>query len=416
MVGFVSFALVVGSLPAAGEPVVYGYLPSWQSLETDVPWDHLTHLGLFAVEVDSSGALINTSSWRSRAPAALLEAEPRGIQVELSLAIFSADLQRAALGTESRRLALADALEREVVAVGAHGVNLDIEFMPTDLREPLVALTEDLKSRGLAVTLALPLVDWSDAYDIAALSEHADGLFIMGYDVHWAGGDAGPVAPLFGSDAWGWISLDWSADDVLALGADPAKVWMGLPLYGRGWSVSDASVVPAPATYGSTGSVTYATAVAEAAVLGRRWDPDSATPWYDAGGGEQVWYDDPLSLTGKMQWALLDRGLGGVGFWALGYDAGDPVLWGLVDQAVAAASALGSDDGTEETADGSDTGSSPSAPNGDGHASFGGAPGRVAGGVPASGCGCSPVGPAVPRGVPLAAAALLLGCASRRRL
>lgn len=414
MTGLLPLLLASASLPAAAEPVVYGYLPSWQSLETDVPWDHLTHLALFAAEVNSSGALTNTSSWRSRAPAALLEAEPRGIQVELSLAIFSADLQRAALGTEARRTALADALEAEVVAVGAHGVNLDIEFMPADLREPLVALTSDLKSRGLTVTLALPLVDWSDAYDYGTLSAISDGLFIMGYDVHWSGGDAGPVAPLYGSDAWGWISLAWSVDDYLDLGADPAKVWMGLPLYGRGWSVSDAGTAPAPATYGSTGSVLYATGVAEAAVYGRRWDPDSVTPWYDAGGGEQVWYDDPISLSRKMEWALLDRGLGGVGFWALGYDEGDPVLWGLVDRAVTAAGASESADGTDGGDEGGDTGQEDEPATLGRDPGFGGPP-SVEGGTPSgSGCGCAPAaaGPGVPRA--LLGLLALLGLARRR--
>ena len=43
---------------------------------------------------------------------------------------------------------------------------------------------------------------------------------------------------------------------------------------------------------------------------------------------------------------MLDRGLGGVGFWALGYDAGDPVLWTVVDNAVAAADADGGESGS----------------------------------------------------------------------
>jgi len=337
-------ALTASAAHAA--PVVYGYLPYWQDPAIDVPWDHITHLGLFAAEVDSAGRLTSTASWRSVAPAALAEADGRGVQVELVLAVFDEDRQRAALGSAASRTALADALEDEVVAVGAEAVNLDIEFMPADLREPLLELVADLKARGLKVTLALPLVDWSDAYDYGALTDISDGLFIMGYDAHWSGGDAGPLAPLYQSDRWGWITLEWAVDDYLELGADPEKVWMGLPLYGRGWSVADAGEVPASTTYSSTGSVTYGAAVAEAATYGRQWDEDSVSPWYDAGGGEQVWYDDTISLSRKMEWAMLDRGLGGVGFWALGYDAGDPVLWTVVDSAVAAAGAGGDDGGS----------------------------------------------------------------------
>ena len=81
-------SLLAASLYALGlahaAPVVYGYLPYWQDPETDVPWDHLTHVGLFAAEVDASGRLTSTSSWRSRAPDVLSEAEGRGIQVNWS--------------------------------------------------------------------------------------------------------------------------------------------------------------------------------------------------------------------------------------------------------------------------------------------------------------------------------------------
>jgi uncharacterized membrane protein YgcG len=421
MISATLLALALSAPPASAAPVVYGYLPYWQQVETDVPWDHITHLGIFAAEVDSGGRLVSTSSWRTRAPLALAEAEPRGIQVELVLAVFDESKQRAALGSASARTALADALEAEVVAVGAHGVNLDIEFMPADLRQPLLDLVTDLKGRGLQVTLALPLIDWSDAYDYGALSSLSDGLFIMGYDAHWSGGDAGPLAPLYVSDTWGWITLEWAVDDYLDLGADPEKVWMGLPLYGRGWSVSDASAVPAPTTYSSTGSVFYDEAIDAAAVHGRQWDADSVSPWYDAGGGEQVWYDDPVSLGLKMEWALLDRGLGGVGFWALGYDVGDPVLWQAVDDTVAAAEST--DDGGGSDGGGSDGGGSDGGGS-DGSGSGGGGSDDGAGGddTAAEGLGSRKPGEGtggcavVPVGGGVGLATLGLVAVARRRL
>jgi hypothetical protein len=88
MVPALLLAVRLTAAPAAAAPVVYGYLPDWQDLDTEVPWDHITHLGLFAAEVDASGTLSATSTWRARAPLALAEAEPRGVQVELVLAVF----------------------------------------------------------------------------------------------------------------------------------------------------------------------------------------------------------------------------------------------------------------------------------------------------------------------------------------
>ena len=104
-------ATALTACAAHAAPVVYGYLPYWQDPEIDVPWDHITHLGLFAAEVDSAGRLTSTASWRSVAPAALAEADGRGVQVELVLAVFDEDRQRAALGSAASRTALADALE-----------------------------------------------------------------------------------------------------------------------------------------------------------------------------------------------------------------------------------------------------------------------------------------------------------------
>ena len=41
------------------------------------------------------------------------------------------------------------------------------------------------------VVVDMPAVDWSDAYDESTLATLSDGLFIMGYDYHYSGGDPG---------------------------------------------------------------------------------------------------------------------------------------------------------------------------------------------------------------------------------
>jgi spore germination protein YaaH len=43
----------------------------------------------------------------------------------------------------------------------------------------------------------------------------------------------------------------------------------------------------------------------------------------------QTYHDDPISLEPKMRLAI-DRGLAGVGIWALGYDRGQPGYWELL--------------------------------------------------------------------------------------
>jgi spore germination protein YaaH len=205
------------------------------------------------------------------------------------------------------------------------------------------------------VWLATPAVDWSDAWDYPALAAASDGLFIMGYAYHYTGGDAGPNAPLTGGDTWSRWALDWSVNDYLSSGAPADKIVLGLPTYGQEWPVADGSAVPADTT-GDGWSVFYAEAVADAAAHGRAYDSASDTPWYSSGGSRQAWYDDSDSLAVKMEWAIGEQGLAGVGFWALGYDENDPALWAAVDAVSHVEAEPDPDDtGATDTSDDTDT-------------------------------------------------------------
>jgi hypothetical protein len=311
--------------------VSYGYLPYWSIEPDEVPWERLSHLAVFSVGVASDGTLTEVSRWTDRAEEAVALGHAAGVRVHLCVTAFDEETQLAVLPDAGRRATLVAALGEQVDAYGADGVNVDFEGVPGELRDELVAFTRELKARVGEVFLATPAVDWSDAWDYAALTAESDGLFVMGYGYHWTGGSPGPNAPLDAGELWSRWTLAWTVDDYLAKGADPARVVMGLPLYGQGWPVADASVVPAEATDDGW-AVVYADAVAEAEAAGRQWEPVSVTPWYAAGASEQVWYDDAASLDEKVRFAV-DAGLGGVGWWAIGYDANDPALWDAVDAA-----------------------------------------------------------------------------------
>ncbi len=339
--------------------VVYGYLPYWEYGPESVPWEHLTHLAVFSVGANADGSLSNLSRWTGRAADAVRLGHAAGVQVELCVTQFDSDTLDSILGSSSARGTLARNLATQVSAFGADGVNVDFEGVRGRQRTNLVTFVRELKAAGVGnVSLATPAVDWNDAWDWAALSDVADGLFIMGYGYHWTGGDPGPNAPLEDGDTWSQWTLSWTVQDMLSGGADPAKIIVGLPLYGQSWPVSSPTTVPGNAT-GSGSSIVYTDAVANAASRGRRWDSDSSTPWY-AGSSSQTWYDDAESVEIKVRWALLDAGVGGFGFWALGYDGNDPDLWDRLDRAVADAAIADTpvDTGTTDTAP-SDTDTTP---------------------------------------------------------
>lgn len=66
----------------------------------------------------------------------------------------------------------------------------------------------------------------------------------------------------------------------------------------------------------------------------RQWSESFSVPWiaYRPSAWRQCWYDDAQSLALKYDF-VLDRGLAGVGMWALGYDGALPELWTELERA-----------------------------------------------------------------------------------
>lgn len=316
--------------PADDRPeiTVYGYWPYWGDPLDTIPWDQLTHVAIFDVTLTEDGSLTDLEHWTDHAADALSLAEPHDVHVHLTVTSFDDDVMRAVLLSEEARQAAVAAIAAQVDAYGAHGVNVDFEGLPLAAKAAFVLFIQELSLEVGEVFLAMPAVDWAGAYDFDQLSQASDGLFLMGYDYHYAGGDPGPVAPLDRSLAWGRYSLAWTVDDYRQFGASDDRLILGLPLYGVDWpTVSTA--VPGTRT-GRGASVLYADAVAQAAIAGRQWNTDSSTPYAFPSDQAQLWYDDDTSLDAKIGYAI-DEGLQGIGFWALTYDNHDDALWATVD-------------------------------------------------------------------------------------
>ncbi len=316
--------------PSAGTEFttwVYGYYATWAGELVDLPWDRLTHVAIFDVQLTASGALAQTSNWTDYAAEAVMLGAPYGVRIHLAVTCFDAATMAQVLDNPGTRVAAADALAQLVSDHGGHGVSVDFEGMGATQSAGLVAFVQELKMRVEDVTVATPAVDWNGAYDYSALAESSDGLFLMGYDYHWAGGDPGPIAPLNEGGVFGQYSLEWSLNDHEAFGAPPDTVILGLPLYGRTWPSANTNV-PGSAT-GQASTLLYSDAAAEIGNYERLYESTSATPYYFPNSTTQNWYDDVESLDAKIGWAV-ERGVRGIGFWALNYDGGDPALWDVV--------------------------------------------------------------------------------------
>jgi len=308
---------------------VYGYWPWWGDDLSTVPMEYLTHLAMFGVSIDADGGLLNTSNWTAYAEEAVALAHPVGVRVHLCVVSTDSNVIGSVLSSAGHRARAVSEIQAQVEAYGADGVNIDFEGVPSANKADFVTFIRELKASLPEVYLATPAVDWSGAYDYDELGLASDGMFIMGYGYHWAGGDPGPIAPLYGGDPWSVYSLEWTVDDYLTWGAPADRVVLGLPLYGYLWPTTDNSV-PGTAT-GSGSALTYSSAVSTGQTYGRMWDEVTHTPYAFPSGTSQLWYDDEESLADKIEWAV-GQGIQGVGFWALTYENGDPSFWAMVSE------------------------------------------------------------------------------------
>ena len=105
---------------------------------------------------------------------------------------------------------------------------------------------------------------------------------------------------------------------------------LGLPYYGKKWKTYTNNPYANVKEY--IGSTFYKNDVINMTVYGRRWESISKTPWYSWQSGDwyQVWTDDEESLGLKYD-LTFEKDLGGIGIWALNYDAGRDELWELIE-------------------------------------------------------------------------------------
>lgn len=316
---------------------VYGWHPYWNNgLQTNYDWNGLTDLCYFSYEVNSAdGTATTTHGWSTAA--VVTDAQANGVNVTLCATLFSG--HTAFFSSSTAQQTLITNLINLVQARNAKGVNIDFEGMGSSHKVPftnfMINLCNQMHSAipGSEVSIALYAVDWSGVFDMAALNPYVDLFIIMGYDYYWSGSTtAGPEDPLYNFQTSYNYTLSKSITYYLKQGASNNKLLLGLPYYGREWSTSSTALYSS--TTGSTNTVTYNTfrQNTNGYYSSRQWDPISFSTWYPStrtGTPWQCFIDDAYSL-GKRFDMVNQRGIGGIGIWALGYDDGYNDFWDLI--------------------------------------------------------------------------------------
>lgn len=331
-------------------PVRLGFLPYWEVGSTSAAdLGGLTHLAYHSIEARANGTLARGTNadeiMGGPGFSALRDAvRARGAKVLLNVARFAwSDSDRAEtlalLGDGAAQATLGTELRSLVDAGLFDGVVLDLEPVPAGGAAGHLALVRALRAAlGPSRPIVVALTSNPASAQVADLlgPGGADFVDVMTYDYRTGrAANAGPVAPLEGS-----FSVRATIDAYKAV-APARQLLLGVPYYGRAWSVEStelgAATLPASDATPPSSSASYDTAHGLAVEHGFVRDPASGTAVvnYTRSGCDgcppvqrQLWFDDPVSLAAKYRFAL-GAGLGGVGIWAIGYD--DPATYALRD-------------------------------------------------------------------------------------
>jgi cellulose synthase/poly-beta-1,6-N-acetylglucosamine synthase-like glycosyltransferase/peptidoglycan/xylan/chitin deacetylase (PgdA/CDA1 family)/spore germination protein YaaH len=210
------------------------------------------------------------------------------------------------------RRAFLDKLVRYLAVNKAGGAFFDFEDLPAGSHANYRAFLADAQARfrshNWVVAIAAPVgnQDW----DLPAFAKVTDKIFLMAYDEHEGGGEAGPIA-----------SQRWFARVVAdsAYGIPPSKLVVAIGSYGYDWHDGGGDPV----------DVEEAWQQARDSGAVPTWDKTSGNTSFAYQEGDSrhvVWLLDAASAYNEIAF-LQHSGVGSVALWRLGSE--DPGIWNL---------------------------------------------------------------------------------------
>ncbi len=319
--------------------IVFGWHPYWQNgFETNYQWDLLSHLCYFSYDVNYlNGNALSTNSWLTAN--VVTQALANNVKVSLCVTLF--DDHAAFFGNSTAKQTLITNLINLVQQRNAHGVNIDFEAVPSGQSANLTAFILDLCSQfhtaipNGEVSIALPSVDWSNTFDVAAMSACVDQFFIMGYDYYYSNSaQAGPTDPLYSMVSTYNYNHAKSITYYLNRGVPAAKLCLGLPYYGREWE-TESNAVPSNTTGNFGASRTYKYVRDNSGTYNNhQYHAGSKSGYFtyqNGGNWRECFINSPYTLGKRFEMVHL-RNLAGIGIWALGYDDGYTDFWNQIEE------------------------------------------------------------------------------------
>ena len=321
------------------DKIVFGWHPYWVgSAYNNYDWNLLSDLSYFSYEVNpSTGNANSTHNWSTAA--VVDSALANGVRVNLCVTLFSNHTTFFSSATSQQTLI--SNLISLVQSRGAHGVNIDFEGIPssqkTNFTNFMINLSTQMHSAipNSQVSTVLYAVDWNNIFDVSTLSQHVDLFVLMGYGYYWTNSSiAGPVDPLYHyiSNSYKY-SLSRTITYYLDKGLPSNQFVVGLPYYGRDWPVSNGMIPSSTTGSGTAKSYAQIRNNSSGFYSNKLWHSPSKTPYYTYVNGSNVrqcFGLDSESFSERLK-LIRNRGLAGMGIWALGYDNGYSDLWNVLE-------------------------------------------------------------------------------------
>lgn len=221
--------------------------------------------------------------------------------------------------TAARKKLIAS-LMKDAQTYGFDGINLDVEGIKASAGPHYVQfireLSVDCRKAGLVLSIdSYVPASYSAFYNWAEQGRVADYVVMMGYDEHFAGGEAGSVASI-GYERHGITDL--------LKQVPKEKLISAIPFYTRIWK-EDAS-----GTSSQSVGISSAKEWVETNQVELYWQEDLGQYYGELekdGVNYEIWMEEERSLELKMQ-LIRDNGLAGVACWRLGLEPAD--VWDVV--------------------------------------------------------------------------------------
>ncbi len=322
---------------------VVGFLPPWNINKTKINTKVLDELIFLGIEADEDGRLVWELQSKKINNLNYIEMKEEmkraGKKNIVGIKLFDDDKLTTLFENKESVNNLVREIEAVVLAGNFDGVNIDFEYQGDPLailNDNFFGFLELLREVGvgeIGVDVFCNTVIKGGVEELNRLWQASDYVLIMAYDFTRPGMDyAGPVAPI--KAPVGKRSVMETINRAVDLGLDMSKLVAAYPLYGYEWKTETeefgSRVIDGWYQTASLGRVKEL--LKENKEIIRNWDELSMTPWLvwkEDGDVRQIYYDDETSLKEKIKLAV-ETNLGGIGFWALGYE-GNSKVWEMVE-------------------------------------------------------------------------------------